>query len=428
MAIHRLVLDNFRGIDARTELDIAPLTMIIGPNSSGKSSVVHGMAVLAQTAKISTNQSPIVLDDSQAFVHLGRFIDVIHRKSYIERLTLGVTIKSATIDIPSGGNQDGAQQKISTVTGDINVEAIFFCSKRTQLIGIQTARYEISGNLFEVKKSGKEYRLHDYVNNADYAIPNFKSFIIGGYELAQAQVPFATAWPLVQIGMHLNEELSGTRYLGPFRQAPQRAYETRGAEPTEVGPAGERAMTMLARETVRSKIRPHIKQIATWLAEMGIGKRISVSRVTGSDLFDVSVTLHDGRQFSVADLGYGISQVLPVLTQCSFAPNGSTLLFEQPEIHLHTAAARLLADVFVDVVRKKQCHIVAETHSPQLVYNAIQSIRAGELDLSDFILYRAERIAGATSISRVDVYRDGDYIDVDEDWERGMTNPSEIQG
>src|SRR5437899_12149322 len=118
-----------------------------------------------------------------------------------------------------------------------------------------------------------------------------------------------------------------------------------GAPPTEVGSQGEAAATLLANEAMQSQSRLHINQIARWMDLLGVGKRLDVSRIASSHLFDVNVTLPDGSAFPLADLGYGLSQVLPVLTQCSFAPEGSVLLFEQPELHLHSLAVRPLASV-----------------------------------------------------------------------------------
>src|SRR5206468_4135587 len=107
-------------------------------------------------------------------------------------------------------------------------------------------------------------------------------------------------------------------------------------------------------------------RIARWLKRLGLAKKLDVSRIAQSDLFDVTLTLDDDESFPLADLGYGISQVLPVLTQCSFCPEGSTLLFEQPELHLHSLAIRPLANVFIETAQEKKTAIVAETHSPEL--------------------------------------------------------------
>jgi predicted ATPase len=69
------------------------------------------------------------------------------------------------------------------------------------------------------------------------------------------------------------------------------------------------------------------------------------------------------------DVGFGISQVLPVLVQCFYAPSGSIILMEQPEIHLHPSAQSALADVMIDAINSREngadrnIQVVLETHS-----------------------------------------------------------------
>jgi len=80
MKIEKLILENFKGVKDRQELEIKPITIFCGPNSSGKSSCIHALAALAQTMKLSNSQVPIVLDDEFAQIHLGRFMDVVHSR------------------------------------------------------------------------------------------------------------------------------------------------------------------------------------------------------------------------------------------------------------------------------------------------------------------------------------------------------------
>ena len=86
MPIDKLTISNFKGIAEKTEFEIKPITLFIGPNSSGKSSCIHALAALAQTVKIANSKLPIVLDDEYAQVHLGRFIEVVHSKSYSDAI------------------------------------------------------------------------------------------------------------------------------------------------------------------------------------------------------------------------------------------------------------------------------------------------------------------------------------------------------
>lgn len=170
---------------------------------------------------------------------------------------------------------------------------------------------------------------------------------------------------------------------------------------------------------VQSKVRTHTRQVSNWFETLSLAKTLGVSRVGASDLFDVNITLNDGARFPLADLGYGFSQILPVLTQLSFAPDRSTLLFEQPELHLHILAVRPLAAVFIDAVNKKQVHIVAETHSRELFGQFLREMREGRLDPEKFVAYRVIRESGCSRITPIEI--DLDTFDVYEEWEKGLT-------
>jgi predicted ATPase len=202
---------------------------------------------------------------------------------------------------------------------------------------------------------------------------------------------------------------------------PQRQYPTRGASPTDVGAQGEFTATLLANEAMQSHARSHTNEIARWMSLLGIGKKLEVSRLASSHLFDVSVTLPDGKTFPLADLGYGLSQALPVLTQCSFARDGAILLFEQPELHLHSLAVRPLAGVFIEAVKKKHLTIIAETHSLELVGEFQRELRSKTLSLEDLAIYRVTRRDGSTHLQRIDI-DPADY-DIYERWENGLSVP-----
>src|SRR5690349_8152944 len=89
MAIHAVEVSNFRGLRDRQTIKLRPITVFIGPNSSGKSSCIHALALLSQTLKLPNTSRPLSPDDEFAYVHLGRFIEVIHTKSYSDSITLG---------------------------------------------------------------------------------------------------------------------------------------------------------------------------------------------------------------------------------------------------------------------------------------------------------------------------------------------------
>lgn len=359
MPIDKLTISNFKGIAEKTDFEIKPLTLFIGPNSSGKSSCIHALAALAQTVKLASSKLPIVLDDEFAQVHLGRFIEVIHSKSYDDKIEIGVSLDKPGVKVEYEENRE--------VVNEVdNIQALysFKSTKRTQDITMEKAGFNIGKKNLTFTKTANDYSisfnsttLSPRAKHRSGLKLSFTPSLSSNNGSANEELDRRTLFDAFVLNETIAEiilgELRKTLYLGPFRQAPQRRYQTRGSSPLEVGSQGEASVTLLANEYVQTKARTHIKEVSEWMAELGLAKKVEVSRVGNSDLFDVQVTLNDDATLPIADLGYGMSQILPVLVQCSFAPKGSTLLFEQPELHLHHSAARKLASVLIKVAKKK---------------------------------------------------------------------------
>jgi predicted ATPase len=422
MAITKIFVGNFKGIAAPTWIEIRPITIFVGANSSGKSTCIHALASLSQTVKVTNNTRPLILDDEFASVHLGRFIEVIHSRSYQDVISLGLELSK--VPIVRFLEKDGKpHHDVSEVTA--SAEYSFKCALRTQEMHLADAQIKIGEQKYSAKRDKKGY-LVTAGTEADSVKGRFtvetafmfdeKSFFLTSPKQYQK---FAS---LLQFQTNLKEALTNTLYLGPFRQAPQRKYPTRGSSPAEVGAMGESTVTLLANETIQTQSRTHINQIAKWLKDLGLAKALTITRLARSDLFDISMTLQDGESFPIADLGYGLSQVLPVLTQCSFAKKGSTLLFEQPEIHLHTASARKLAGVFIDTAREKDARVVVETHSPELVKQVFAEIRSGRVPIQDVAVYKVVRNEGRSVVSPIAIEVIQGDIDVIENWEAGISS------
>jgi predicted ATPase len=422
MAINTLIVENFKGIKERQEFEIRPITIFCGPNSSGKSSCIHALASLAQTVKLSASHQPIVLDDEYAQIHLGRFLDVIHSKKITDSFSLGVGLKTTKeyMLFADKGIKSGTQ---------INTEITFKAKRAAQEIYIQEMKFEAGATKYKYVKSRKEYTAFKNQKQLDFSAvpvgkfkfrPNMEK--INEPSNKQQKEVFEALIIGENISSNLTDELSNVYYLGPFRQGPLRRYATRGAQPTEVGASGEGAVAMLANEFLKSTSKhPNIARISSWIQELNLGKKIQLDAVSNTDLFDVSLTLEDGARLSVPDLGYGVSQVLPVLVQCSFSPKGATLLFEQPELHLHQGAARKLGGILCDIAKEKGLNIIAETHSPHLVYEVFQKVKSGSLNPSDVVLYDVCRRDGKSVFKKVEVELDGDEgIYIDHPWANNL--------
>lgn len=349
MSISALTVENFKGIADKTTFKIRPITIFVGANSSGKSSCIHALACLSQTVKLGGTSAPLVLDNENAQVHLGRFIEIVHSKSYADPIALGISAGSIEIDF---GEQ--------TVKGEASGAYTFKSTRRTQEISIAKVTLKVGKRTLEIsKKKGGGYKLIDSASpNLTHEVTQVGSF---SFMLVTPSTHtkewLSTFFVLRGIQEYIEIQLRKTLYLGPFRRPPARRYPFRGSLPSEVGAQGEETIALLAYESIQPKKQPNTTRVAKWLKQLGLAKYVSASRLGNSDLFDVSITLEDDAALPIADLGYGLSQILPVLTQCSFAPKGATLLFEQPELHHHPSAAKKLASVFVEAVAEKGVNI-----------------------------------------------------------------------
>lgn len=406
MPISEITIGNFKGILEKRSISIKPFTLFIGPNSSGKSTCVHALAALSQTVKLPNNQKPLVLDDEFALVHLGRFIDIIHSKSYQDTICLGFITDEVNMHFPMP--QEDSKGKICC-------EFDFKSTKRTQDVVIERAKIQYNELIFSIKRIDGKFIVNESSNNKKFELFDF------GLGTTITPLKFDTDstemfFKFYQIMNVINISLKKVLYLGPLRQQPLRAYHTFSATPNEVGSLGEATVSILANEINQSRNREHINQISNWLKVLKLGKSLDVSRFTGSDLFEIQIETDS--KFVIADLGYGMSQVLPVLTQCSFAQKESTLLFEQPEIHLHPLAARGLSRVFIDIINNKKCTCIIETHSKDLIQELQTCIQEGIITLDKIAVYKVYRRNSESIIEPIDINEDGEIFDL---WEKGFS-------
>ena len=130
--------------------------------------------------------------------------------------------------------------------------------------------------------------------------------------------------------------------------------------------------------------------INTWMKKFGLS--ISVDKIE-DQLYRLKVR-HNELSLNIADVGFGISQVLPVIIQGFLSLNGSLTLIEQPEIHLHPKMQADLGDLFIDMVSvrdnaeniNKKCLII-ETHSEYLLRRLRRRISEGKILSEDVVIY-----------------------------------------
>lgn len=204
--------------------------------------------------------------------------------------------------------------------------------------------------------------------------------------MERAVLPFRPPGILGEAAGYLDEFFStSVRYLGPLRDEPKSLYPLAPtADPSDVGLRGEHTAAVLELHKNRSvqyiptsafagteivtspKSRSLEVAVVDWLQYLGVAENVE-SRDRGKFGHELTVKISGTeRTHDLTHVGVGVSQVLPILVACLLAEPDTTLIFEQPELHLHPKVQTLLADFFLSMtVLGKQC--IVETHSEYLI-------------------------------------------------------------
>lgn len=161
--------------------------------------------------------------------------------------------------------------------------------------------------------------------------------------------------------------------------------------------------------------------VNSWLHRLDVGYELAVEPLS-SDLF--AVKLIDTRskariEVSLASVGYGISQVLPIITQ-SLMSKGALITIEQPELHIHPKLQAELGNLFAEGIKPPYNNqFVIETHSEHLILRLQRLVRTGVLQPQDIsVLYvQRGRMGSGSDVIRLRLDEEGDFLD---DWPGGF--------
>jgi predicted ATPase len=103
---------------------------------------------------------------------------------------------------------------------------------------------------------------------------------------------------------------------------------------------------------------------------------------------------------NLKDVGFGVSQILPIVTEGIMARPGTTIIVEQPEIHLHPRAQARLADLFIDLAHQDKSFII-ETHSEHMLLRFARRIAEGSLKKKDIAVYEFKLTEDGTKITEI---------------------------
>ena len=185
------------------------------------------------------------------------------------------------------------------------------------------------------------------------------------------------------VGSLFHRSLKESVYLGPLRSQPERHYLFRGDTAEHVEQAGENLADLLfkmSQDRQGHLQNERLSKINDDLKLLGIKYELRLSRLqnenkTPSNIFSLVLVDRQGVEANVRDVGFGISQVLPIVVQSRLSEK-QMLLIEQPEIHLHPAHQAELGDLFIrSALGEQRNTFLLETHSEHLILRILRRIR-----------------------------------------------------
>ena len=430
-------LTNFKAFGETVTIPVRPLTLIFGANSSGKSSIFQSLLLLKQTLEEARNPD-IPLLPKGSLVDLGPYNDFVHRHDTDRNFEFEVRFDSRDQEelvkriLKSAGatnvglgvkfsydekKQAATLDRLNIVLGDETSPPISYapCKPSDEAKAEATIQIEVHSetecwrqlwNLVgEEKPEGviqqalKGYQLKDKKLTALYHCKEKRIFVnflqIGeiirsesdfgrftSFELGEDRIVDETILQgFGRVSLTTQHICSSFRrlmedlvHLGPLRSYPNRYYSFSGDRTNYVGQTGEDLPSILFE-------RPELLgEINSDLEKLKVKYKLELSKLQYEDsdpsnVFSLYlVDTRAGIDASMRDVGFGISQVLPIILQSRLSEK-ETILIEQPEIHLHPAHQAELGDMFIRSAKERGNTLLLETHSEHLLLRIMRRMR-----------------------------------------------------
>lgn len=415
MLVDRLSLKDFKCFE-EVDIEFGKITLLTGANSSGKSSLIYALLGIMQSKHF-----PEFFALNGKLVNMGGFEDVIRKKSDADHFEITVTFKGEKLI--TTWKQNGFNEQ------PLLIDFIYQGSSFNKQISIKDDG-SLEVNLSIEKESyGKiismindknlhsrltRWKLHafgvlvenievDKILNSDYAI------LFEDDNIVQIRYSFPDLKLLNETNYHVvptyeDTDFADFNYIGSFRLPPERTYYSK-PNASLVGVNGEGYIDQII--SWEEHERELLDNLIFEIKELGLLSNIETNRMKGGR-FEVNVKTNKNSSFaSLTDVGFGVSQFLPIIVADFQLNDTSCLAVSQPEIHLHPKIQATLGEYFARQIKKTEKQYIVETHSEYLINRLRLLIVKGELNPYDVKLYYMENDGDKTTTYKIELTTDG---------------------
>ena len=458
-----LIVEGVKSFTGRHDIPLAPLTLVFGRNSAGKSTLLQSLLLLKQSVELGDPDDPMLISRGP-HVDAVSFTNIVsmHDRSRSVRLGLHGSITRAS---PLSAGVELEYAEIDGLPRLRSLTVLWSDSPRSSLhrwtLNVLRDKHDEHGDL-HYNGSGGEEALTTWLSTVlgprrgagqwnvarnaalgdaeDGLAPEDIARAVSALDLrfvrpvaqgrpvgtvptrfareerdgSDADIRAAIVWLLEHAETVLHRELDSIASIGPLRDPLPRVALAGNPRSRTTGRRGERVLEILAGNA------DLLEQVNEYADELELGYRVLVERVSAAPADDGGMSdevlgdivalrfLDDyGVRSGAADVGFGITQILPVIVQAVAFP-GDTVLVEQPELHLHPKLQGRMADLFCREAPKTR--FILETHSEHLVLRTMTNVVREVIQPTEAQVLYVDRSREPTRHHRIRFDPDGELI------------------
>ena len=390
-----LKLTNFRIFDDEVTVRFRPITVLIGKNSSGKSSIIKFLLMLQQSLDLGRSQ---FLTSEGEKVDLGLFSDLKNSLTTKRNLMFALTCED-TVEGPE-----------YSITEYLFPDGKPVIGKYSYTAGASVAYRSQSSRSLAYFLVGEEFTGENLVLSARSLLDDSRFWDKPVFPESNASQDFDVPRWLAQIAIvdKISHQISSLRHLLPVRDVSERVIVTTSWPRDDVGQTGRFAIPLL-HDIIRSDsekydfILPHLTNIAS-IAD------VDFDTSSGYITRAIGINSNTGAKVPIADFGFGVSQCLPIIVQGAIMDPHTTLMVEQPEAQLHPTAQLELGSYFAELWKERNVASIIETHSDNILLRLRRLIAKDDLNHEDvsvaYFTFDEER-RNMPVVKNLDIYEDG---------------------
>lgn len=430
-----LYLDNFRGFED-TFIPLKKVNFLMGENSTGKTSILS-LINLIHDSSFWLYRTPKF---SNGYVNLGSFPEIADSKNGKNSFCIGILNNKITVDeanankkknisnyilltfynnkgIPSLSDYSFTQENLTTIAkfsrngNTVSFKILTYNSEELAEVPDLTSKFKqwLDFVSLEKKKSSfKKIRSKEL----PFSVPFIQSIIESNLMKEESKKKNAATVKSTNFFEFFNNfDLGrGVCWIAPIRAKPRRIYAN---FENQISPDGEHAPFILRDLLISSKksSKKYQEFIDNFGNISGLFDTININSFGKSNMapFEVNIAL-SSHLFQIQNVGYGISQVLPILVDLAGRNEYTLFEIQQPEIHLHPKAQAAFGELIYQISSKKNMNFLIETHSEYLVnrfrYNMHKNKE--EKNVESQILF-FERTDNGNRVHVIGIGNDGKY-------------------